>query len=140
MGMITDELLDHWRHLQKKFGLPRLLPHDLRHWVATTCRKADLSKPSTAFLMGHDSASGGAMRDWYDNPEVMEALDEQRTRLPEGPLGYLDPNLVLVDEVPPSAVALLKQYFEQKIGTLEFVNRVEQIRLKTAEQHEVMNA
>jgi hypothetical protein len=108
--------------------------------VATISRKADLSKPATAYLMGHDSSSGGAMRDWYDNPEVMEALDEQRVRLPEGPLGYLDPNLVMVDEVRPSALVLLKDYFGKRIGTLDLVNRLEDIRLKTVDQQETMNA
>lgn len=80
------------------------------------------------------------MRDWYDNPAVIEALDEQRMRLPEGTLGYLDQNLVLVDEVPPSALALVKNYFAKRVGTLELVNRLEEIRLKTVEQREVLNA
>jgi integrase len=139
LEMTTGELLGHWMRLQKKWGLPKLRPHELRHWVASVCRKTDLSKPASAYLMGHDSASGGAMRDWYDNPAVIEALDEQRMRLPEGTLGYLDPNLVLVDEVPPSALALVKDYFAKRVGTLELVNRLEDIRLKTVEQREVLS-
>jgi len=140
MEMITPELLRHWRRLQEKWGLPKLRPSSLRHWCATISRKADLSKPATAYLMGHDSSSGGAMRDWYDLPEVAEALDEQRMRLPEGPLGYLDPNLVMVDDVPPSALVLLKDYLGKKIGTLDLVNSLENIRLKTVDQQENMNA
>ena len=140
LEMTTLELSRHWWRLQKKWGLRKLRPCDLRHWVATISRKADLSKPASAYLMGHDSSSGGAMRDWYDNPEVMEALDEQRMRLPEGPLGYLDPALVMVDEVPPSALVLLKDYFGKRIGTLDLVNRLEDIRLKTVDQQETLNA
>ena len=133
LEITTAEFLDHWRRMQVKWGLPRLRPSGLRHWVATVCRKVDMSKPATAYLMGHDSAAGGAMRDWYDNPAVLEALDEQRMRLPEGPLGYLDPKLVLVDDVPPSALVLVKDYFQGKVATLDMVNRLEAIRLKSVE-------
>ena len=81
LEMTTGELLGHWMRLQKKWGLPKLRPHELRHWVASVCRKTDLSKPASAYLMGHDSASGGAMRDWYDNPAVIEALEIGRAHV-----------------------------------------------------------
>jgi len=55
---IKDEPLDDMRirlvfsELRKKYKLPKITPKDLRHWTATTCRKAGLSKQASAYLMG----------------------------------------------------------------------------------------
>ena len=82
-------LARHWKRLQKRWSLPPLRPVDVRHWVAGACRRADLSKQASAYLMGHDPTQGGSMRDWYDNPQIEDVLAEQAEKLPYGPLGML---------------------------------------------------
>jgi len=115
--------------LAKKWGLPHLTAKALRHWVATTCRKAGLSKQATAYLMGHDPAQGGAMRDWYDNPQLPDIFIEQAERLPYGPLGYLNPPKVeIIEGLPHEAIELLKEYLSGRMPTMEFANRIETLR------------
>jgi integrase len=118
--------------LTNKWKLPKLRPKDLRHWVATACRKANLSKQATAYLMGHDAAIGGAMRDWYDNPQLVDILDEQAEILPGGPLGLLEPQIKIVEGLPEEAVGLLRAYLDGQLGTMEFTNRIEAIKMKRA--------
>jgi len=101
----------HWGKLQRKYGLPHLRPVDVRHWVASSCRKAGLSKQATAALMGHDPTQGGAMCDWYDNPQTADYLDEQALRFPNGPLGMLDPPAIEIAEgMPPEVLSLVAAY------------------------------
>jgi integrase len=115
--------------LAKKWGLPHLTAKALRHWVATTCRKAGLSKQATAYLMGHDPAQGGAMRDWYDNPQLSDIFVEQAERLPYGPLGCLNPPKVeIIEGLPQEAIELLKEYLSGRMPTMEFANRMETLR------------
>jgi len=124
-------VMRHWKRLQKRWNLPPLRPVDVRHWVAGACRRADLSKQASAYLMGHDPTQGGAMRDWYDNPPVEDVLTEQAEKLPHGPLGVLGHGaLELEDGVPPDAVALMLEYLMGQIGTMEFATRAEAIRLR----------
>src|SRR6266571_5938875 len=100
--------------------------------VATACRRAGLSKQSSAYLMGHDPTQRGAMRDWYDAPQRDDVFMEQAERLPRGPLGLLEPPEVkLVGGIPPAAVALLKEYLAGACGTMEFASRLESLRLET---------
>jgi len=90
-----------------------------------------LSKPATAYLQGHDAAAGESMRDWYDNPLIEEALDEQSTVFPKGPLGFLArPEVELVSGLPPEAIALLEDYLAGEVGTMEFMTSIEDIRRK----------
>jgi len=120
-----------WRRLRKKWDLPALRPVDLRHWCATACRRAGLSKQASACLMGHDPAAGGAMRDWYDRPHIEDMLAEQAERLPRGPLGLLEPAAVmLADGVPKEAAEVLRAYLAEEIGTFELATSLERIRLK----------
>ena len=115
----------------KKWNLPRLRPKDLRHWAAITCRKVGLSKQASAYLMGHDAAAGGAMRDWYDSPQLAEVFDEQSAKLPKGLLGILEPpEIRIVEGLPEEAIGLLKAYLNGQMGTLEFSGRVEALRMK----------
>jgi hypothetical protein len=81
--------------------------------------------------MGHDSAQGGAMRDWYDAPTVDDALAEQADRLPRGPLGLLEPQVRLTEGLPKDAIALVKEYLAGTCGTMEFASRMEAIRLRS---------
>ncbi|MBM4248266.1 MAG: site-specific integrase [Euryarchaeota archaeon] len=128
-----------WEQTRAKWRLPKLRPKDMRHWVATQCRKADLSKQASALLMGHDSAAGGAMRDWYDRPQMAEILDEQAGKLPEGPLGRLvTPEITIVEALPAEAVEVVKAYMDQKIGTMELASRLEAIRLRRLHPEQVL--
>ncbi len=69
------------------------------------------------------------MRDWYDNPEMQDSLDEQSLKLPRGPLGLLEPPEVkLTEGLPPEAVALLREFLAGGVGTLEFAHRLEALK------------
>jgi len=126
-------LREHWIRLQEKWKLPPLRMCDLRHWVATRCRRAGLSKQASAYLMGHDPTRGGSMRDWYDNPPLEDILAEQAECLPHGTLGTLDPVKIEPTEgLCPESVDLLREYLEGRMGTMEFANRIEAVRLKKA--------
>jgi integrase len=119
-----------WQRLEKRWGLPHLRPKDLRHWVAGVCRRVGLSKQASAYLMGHDSASGGAMRDWYDAPQLQDVFLEQEECLPNGALGYLDPPRVeVIGGLPEEAISLLRSYLTGELPTLEFMNKIEALRL-----------
>jgi len=121
----------HWDRLQETWNLPSLRMCDLRHWVSTTCRRAGLSKPASAYLTGHDARQGGSMRDWYDNPGLEDIFAEQVEKLPDGPLGTLTPvRLEPTEGLAPESVDLLREYMDGKIGTMEFANRIESIRLR----------
>ena len=129
----NNQIHGHWCRLRDKWGLPPLRPKDCRHWVATTCRKAGLSKQASAYLMGHDPTQGGSMRDWYDSPQLAEIFDEQAQCLPKGPLGLLEPPEVrVVEGLPPEAIGLLRAYLDGQCGTMDFASRMESIRLKQA--------
>ena len=129
MNPIT--ITKHWKWLQKRWKLPPLRPVDVRHWVAGACRRTDLSKQASAYLMGHDPTAGGSMRDWYDNPQIEDVLAEQAEKLPYGPLGMLGHGAVeLVEGMPSDAVPLMLEYLAGQIGTMEFATRAEAIRLR----------
>lgn len=130
-GQSPTTVTRHWKLLQKRWRLPPLRPVDVRHWVAGACRRADLSKQASAYLMGHDPTQGGAMRDWYDNPQIEDVLAEQAEKLPHGPLGMLGHGAVeLIEGMPSDAVPLMFEYLAGQIGTMEFATRAEAIRLR----------
>ncbi len=129
--MDSHDFSPQWNRIKKKWGLPPLRPKDLSHWIYTACRRAGLSKPATAYLQGHDATEGGAMRDWYDNPRLEDIFDEQSSKLPNGPLGLLEPPEVkLVDGLSPAAVKLLRMYLGGQLTTMEFASQMEAIRLQ----------
>jgi len=129
----SGHMRNHLYRIRKKWGLPAIRPVDCRHWVATTCRKAGLSKAASAYLMGHDPTSGESMRDWYDAPQVEDILAEQAQCMPRGPLGTLEPPEVkLVEGLPTDAVDVLRQYLAGQVGTMELATRLEEIRMKAA--------
>jgi hypothetical protein len=89
-----------------------------------------LSKPATACLQGHDASGGGAIRDWYDNPQLEDRLEGQElsasgaNRSPtisDGrdrhglPLQCLDPS---------------HSYLGEEIGTMEFAFSIEVCLMK----------
>ena len=130
-GQDPITITKHWRRLQKRWRLPILRPVDVRHWVAGACRRADLSKQASAYLMGHDPTQGGSMRDWYDNPQIEDVLTEQAEKMPYGPLGMLGHGAIeLIEGLPSDAVPLMLEYLAGQIGTMEFATRAEVIRLR----------
>jgi len=79
---------------------------------------------------GHDATSGGAMRDWYDNPNVRDVLKEQIETLPHGATGFLSPpKYEIVSDIPKDATVVLSAYLKGEIGTLVFMEQVERLRL-----------
>ena len=81
--------------------------------------------------MGHDPTLSGAMRDVYDNPE--DTFAEQSAKLPNGPMALLEPAEVSIsDGLPGEIVALVREYRAGTIGTMEFANRTEALRLRPA--------
>ena len=53
------------------------------------------------------------MRDWYDAPQVEDALDEQAERIPNGPLGVIEPSEIEVtDGLPEEVSALVSQFLD----------------------------
>ena len=72
------------------------------------------------------------MRDWYDSPQLSDVFIEQAERLPNGTLGYLTPHeLEVIEDLPNEAVSLLRNYMKGEISTLEFINRIEKVRLSS---------
>jgi len=81
--------------------------------------------------MGHDATQGGAMRDWYDSPQLQDVFDEQAERLPHGPLGVLDPPTVEIEGgLPKEVVGLVSTYLAGQIGTMESAAQMERLRLQ----------
>ncbi len=129
--MDTPRFREHWNGLRLKYKLPKLRPKDMRHWVATQCRKAGLSKPATNFMQGHDADASSNMRDVYDNPPLEEWLQEQKDVLPNGPLGTLIPiEVELIAAIPPEGVSLLKDYFDGKLGIMGLMTSLEGLKMK----------
>ena len=59
------------------------------------------------------------MRDWYDNPRLEDIFDEQAAKLPNGPLGLLEPPEVkLVEGFSPKELELIRALKIKKIGAL----------------------
>ena len=111
----------------------------LDHYAPGVCRKVDLSKQASAALMGHDPSSNDSMRDWYDNPPVEELLDEQAARLPNGPLGFLDPPVMeIVEGMTSDEKTLWAKWKACQIGALEFAQALEKLQ-RTNPQKAVMS-
>lgn len=73
------------------------------------------------------------MRDWYDNPPLEDIFAEQAECLPHGTLGTLDPvKIELTEGLCPESVDLLREYLGGRMGTMEFANKIEAVRLKKA--------
>jgi integrase len=134
-GQTQGTFIVHWQRLERKWQLPHLSPNNLRHWTATISRRAGLSKQATAYLMGHDATQGGAMRDWYDSPQLQDVFDEQAARLPYGPLGFLDPPTVeLEGGLSKEVVSLVSAYVAGQLGTMELATQMEKMRLQRSTQ------
>ncbi len=70
------------------------------------------------------------MRDWYDNPRLEDIFDEQALRLPNGPLGLLQPPEVrLVEGFSPKELELIRALKAKKIGTMKFLGQWEELEI-----------
>ncbi len=91
-----------------------------RHWVKWVAERAGLSPSSADYLQGHqpktDSGlSYGKVRDW----DVV--VDEQRSKWPDGPLGYaFGPKIVVQDE-DAVYLRLIADYRAGRIGEMELI-------------------
>jgi hypothetical protein len=88
-----------WYRFKRKHVLNHLRPVDLRHWVATTCRKAGLSLPARNALQGH-KFNGENQGERYDNPQDIDILEEQARILPYGPIGFICPKMEVTQALP----------------------------------------
>ncbi len=88
-----------WRRFERKHMLNHLRPVDLRHWVSTTCRKANLSLPARNALQGHKFRNEN-QGEGYDNPQDVDLLAEQERILPYGPIGVICPNMEITQALP----------------------------------------
>jgi len=122
---VWNGFMDRWKFKDGE----RLTPAYFRHFVITKCRQAKLIGAPRATLVGHDIAEDPEFfTDDYDNPDVESLLEDQRSALPNGPLGRLRPlDVQVVGEVPGDLIVLWKELTERKVGIFESLPRLEGI-------------
>jgi len=130
----SQQLYEQWRRLQRKYDLPKLRMCDIRHWVSKTCNRIGMDRQAICCLMGHDPEANKDMQVWYSMMSIEEILDEQRMRLPEGPLRNLAPDIQMVYEIPKEVVDLWSKFRFGQIGTMEFLNEAEALRKRHMEK------
>ncbi|HYM40953.1 MAG TPA: hypothetical protein VEY12_12570 [Thermoplasmata archaeon] len=122
---------DHFHAFAAKWSLPDLSPVYFRHAVKTLCRRAGLGDPESNALVGHGLSREAGMTAVYDNPMTQAILDEQRNRIPHGPLGVLmPPEVHLVEGPEREATSVLAEYFAGKVGLMELMQRIESMKRK----------
>ena len=99
VAMKPEHFSIQWRRFERKHLLSHLRPVDLRHWVATTCRRAGLSLAARNALQGH-KFNGENQGERYDNPQDIDILDEQARVLPYGPIGFICPRMEVTPVLP----------------------------------------
>jgi integrase len=122
------QLYDQWCRLQRKRNLPKLRMCDLRHWVSKTCNRIGMDRQAICCLMGHDPEANKDMQVWYSMMSIEEILDEQKMRLPDGPLRNLAPDVQMIYELPKEVVDLWTRFRTGQIGTLDFLGEAETLR------------
>ncbi|MCJ7517444.1 MAG: hypothetical protein MUO18_05725, partial [Methanomassiliicoccales archaeon] len=98
-GMNSDLFSVQWERFERKHILNRLRPVDIRHWVASTCRKAELSLAARCALQGHKFKSSNQNEN-YDNPQDVEIIEEQSRAIPYGPIGFVCPRMEVTQALP----------------------------------------
>jgi len=69
------------------------------------------------------------MRDWGDSPRLEDIFAEQEDRLPNGPLGFLEPSAVEIEGgLPKEIVEILSRYLNNELSTYEMGSQIEKIR------------
>jgi len=131
----TYQIEQIWRRFRKKWNLPKLMPHDARHWVSTTLRKGGLIGPPRKAWMGHNSRIRGDMSSDYDNEPDEQLLEQQRLKAPNGPLGiYRNLHAVVTEAVPIELERIWTAIKDNKIGVLEAVQQLDSLRRAFAEE------
>jgi len=75
------------------------------------------------------------MVDWYDSPELQDVFDEQASRFPYGPLGFLNPPTVEIEGgLSKEIVDIVSAYLSGQTGTMELATQVEKVRLQRSTQ------
>jgi len=70
------------------------------------------------------------MRDWYDSPQLEDIFAEQEDRLPNGPLGFLEPSVVEIEGgLPKEIVEILSSYLNNELSTYEMGSQIEKIKM-----------
>ena len=124
-----------WRRFERKHMLNRLRPVDLRHWVATTCRKADLSLAARNALQGH-KFNGVNQGERYDNPQDIDILEEQARVLPYGPIGFVCPRMEITQALPVELTDALSDCLKGKIVVSQLTEKVTAYLLRRIEKPE----
>ena len=74
------------------------------------------------------------MRDWYDNPTEQDAIQEQATVIPNGPLGtLLQPEIKVEGDIPDEAKDLFQRYISGELGSIELMTELENLKRKINE-------
>lgn len=74
--------------------------------------------------------------DWHHSPQLEDIFAEQEEKLPHGPLGVLgNQSIELMEGLPSEAVSLMQDYLSGQFGTIEFANRAEAIKQRSASSH-----
>ena len=69
------------------------------------------------------------MRDWYDSPQLEDIFAEQEDRLPNGPLGFLDPLTVEIEGgLPKEIVDIVARYLNNELSTYDLGSQIEKIK------------
>ncbi len=82
-------------------------------------------------MQGHDATSyKSSMGAYYDNEGLEEILKAQRSAFPNGPLAAVLSPKIEVEDRNPEAHALVDQYLNGKMGTMEFASLMEGLKIK----------
>ncbi len=90
------------------------------HWVELVAERAELSPSTADYLPGHQPKTDGGLsygkvRDW----DVV--VDEQRSKWPDGPLGYAFGPKIVVQNEDAVYLRLIADYKAGRIGEMEVV-------------------
>ena len=78
--------------------------------------------------MGHDPEANKDMQDWYSCSSTEEIIDEQLTKMPDGPLGVIQIGIQITTEIPSEAIALWNKFLSGNMDTFDFLKEAETIR------------
>lgn len=130
---LPGHLRDIWNRFGRKWTLPKLTMRSLRHWGSVQLRKGGLTGPPRMAWFGHDSRIRGDSSSDYDHEIPDDILEQQRLKVPGGPLAvYRQMHLGLVDATPKEAHQLCDAYIADKIGDMALLESLHRIRLKVA--------
>jgi len=131
--MTPREYSIQWDRFQTKHLLNRLRPVDLRHWVASTNRKAGLSLAARCALQGHKFKSSNQNEN-YDNPQDIDIIEEQSRAIPYGPIGVVCPKMEITQGLPAELTEALEKCLSGHLKASEFGEILTAYLLRKIEQ------